>query len=68
MLGVWLRDGSQQPLALFVDLHGHSRKQNVFMYGCSERGSALLQRVFPLLIARESRRAGSAVRERRRGP
>lgn len=24
---------SERPLALFVDLHGHSRRKNVFMYG-----------------------------------
>ena len=34
---------------MFVDLHGHSRKQNVFMYGCApERGGGLLQKVFSL--------------------
>ena len=40
---------ARQPVAMFVDLHGHSRKQNVFMYGCApERGDGLLQKVFPL--------------------
>ena len=40
---------ARQPVAIFVDLHGHSRKQNVFMYGCApERGDGLLQKVFPL--------------------
>ena len=37
---------ARQPVAMFVDLHGHSRKQNVFMYGCApERGDGLLEKV-----------------------
>ena len=24
----------ERPIVLFVDLHGHSRKSNVFCYGC----------------------------------
>ena len=40
-----LRTLAAQPLGMFVDLHGHSRKKNIFMYGCAERGSALLQQV-----------------------
>ena len=31
-----LRLHVRQPIAMFVDLHGHSRKQRVFMYGCDE--------------------------------
>ena len=27
---------SVPPFQLFVDFHGHSRKKNVFMYGCQE--------------------------------
>ena len=27
----------RQPVALYVDIHGHSRKQRVFMYGCDDR-------------------------------
>ena len=27
---------SERPLALFCDLHGHSRRKNIFMYGNSD--------------------------------
>lgn len=27
----------ERGLLMFCDLHGHSRKQNVFMYGCNEK-------------------------------
>lgn len=39
---------------LYVDLHGHSRKQNIFIYGChnQERPNFLLrERVFPRMLA-----------------
>lgn len=61
-----LRLQSRQPIAMYVDLHGHSRKQHVFMYGCADvqRGdkrtasssNCLLQQVFPLLISKEDTR------------
>ena len=40
-------------LLLFCDLHGHSRKRNIFAYGCeSLRGPMRLrERVFPRLLA-----------------
>ena len=60
-----LRLHVRQPVAIYVDLHGHSRKQRVFMYGCEENSSGgsnskrigncngpLLQQVFPLLVSR----------------
>ena len=25
-----------RPIVAYVDLHGHSKKQNVFMYGCQD--------------------------------
>jgi hypothetical protein len=46
---------AQQPIAMYVDLHGHSRKQNVFMYGCSERGLPLLQQCFPYILTLQAR-------------
>jgi hypothetical protein len=44
----------ERGLALYCDLHGHSRKQNVFMYGCDypERPEAC--RVFPLILSKLS--------------
>lgn len=59
-----LRLHVRQPVAIYVDLHGHSRKQRVFMYGCEEGSAAanpkrigncngpLLPQVFPLLVSR----------------
>ena len=35
-----------------VEPHGHSRKQAAFMYGCAEKGSVLLQQIFPLLLSK----------------
>jgi len=44
---------AQEQLLLFCDLHGHSRKRNIFMYGCENtRGPLRLrERVFPRLLA-----------------
>ncbi len=43
---------------LFIDLHGHSRKKNIFMYGCSDKHQSpskrILSRVFPRLLWRVS--------------
>lgn len=38
---------------LYCDLHGHSRKNNVFIYGCENRRvpeKRLLEQVFPLMM------------------
>lgn len=44
---------ASEQLLLFCDLHGHSRKRNIFAYGCeTTRGpSRLRERVFPRLLA-----------------
>ena len=42
---------------LFTDLHGHSRKMNVFMYGCENRKKAsmrLRERIFPRILWKNS--------------
>ncbi|XP_069484883.1 cytosolic carboxypeptidase 3 [Ambystoma mexicanum] len=48
----------EREVLLYCDLHGHSRKQNVFMYGCGIRGSTestrLKERVFPLMLHKNS--------------
>jgi cytosolic carboxypeptidase protein 2/3 len=39
---------------MFIDLHGHSRKQNIFLYGADEKRKGLSRpaaRVFPKVIA-----------------
>ncbi|NWS64532.1 CBPC2 carboxypeptidase, partial [Chunga burmeisteri] len=62
--GVWhLRAMVERVLAerevvLYCDFHGHSRKNNVFMYGCDGgKASArprLHQRVFPLMLSKNA--------------
>ncbi|XP_075458633.1 cytosolic carboxypeptidase 3 isoform X6 [Ascaphus truei] len=47
----------EREILLYCDLHGHSRKQNVFMYGCNDKraraeGIHLPQRIFPLMISK----------------
>ncbi len=42
---------SERELALFCDMHGHSRKKNVFMYGCLDRDAPESTRVFPYILS-----------------
>jgi len=43
---------AQDQLMLFCDLHGHSRKPNIFVYGCEGgRTPRLVERIFPRLLA-----------------
>nr|XP_056702512.1 cytosolic carboxypeptidase 3 [Euleptes europaea] len=47
----------ERSVLLYCDLHGHSRKENVFMYGCEKReqqeeGTILHQRIFPFLMSK----------------
>uniref|UniRef100_A0ABM5GF80 Cytosolic carboxypeptidase 3 isoform X1 n=1 Tax=Pogona vitticeps TaxID=103695 RepID=A0ABM5GF80_9SAUR len=47
----------ERSVLLYCDLHGHSRKENVFMYGCEKReqqeeGASLHQRIFPLIMSK----------------
>lgn len=42
---------------LYCDFHGHNRKNNVFMYGCNNRGDTSLklhERVFPLMLSKNA--------------
>ncbi|NWW50479.1 CBPC2 carboxypeptidase, partial [Pedionomus torquatus] len=60
--GVWHlramveRGLAQREVLLYCDFHGHSRKNNVFMYGCDGGGAGLrlLQRVFPLMLSKNA--------------
>ncbi|KAL7982488.1 hypothetical protein Chor_010086 [Crotalus horridus] len=44
----------ERNVLLYCDLHGHSRKENVFMYGCEKKEqderACLLQRIFPFIM------------------
>nr|XP_045047000.2 cytosolic carboxypeptidase 3 [Desmodus rotundus] len=46
----------KREVILYCDLHGHSRKDNIFMYGCgaSDRCKALhlQQQIFPLMLSK----------------
>ena len=39
-------------LSLFCDFHAHSRKRNIFIYGCASKspGERHRERIFPLYI------------------
>jgi len=42
----------ERGVVMFCDLHGHSRKQNVFMYGCNKKDNPGLCRAFPFLMSK----------------
>ena len=45
----------ERDITLYCDLHGHSRKQNVFIYGCENRFDPLKrlrERVFPAMVSK----------------
>lgn len=42
-------------VVLYCDFHGHSRKQNVFIYGCENKhlpGERLKERIFPAMLSK----------------
>ena len=42
---------SERELFLFCDLHGHSRKKNMFMYGnCNKNETHVKEKIFPFLL------------------
>ena len=45
---------TERTCVLYCDLHGHSRKPNVFMYGCDRKGAPEETRIFPLLLSKIS--------------
>ena len=50
-------------VTVYCDFHGHSRRQNAFIYGCENRRNSsryLTEKVFPFLM---DRMAKSLVRE-----
>jgi hypothetical protein len=52
-------------LILYCDFHGHSRKQNVFLYGCENKhipNKRLKERIFPAMLSKND---PSKVRSRR---
>uniref|UniRef100_W5K071 Cytosolic carboxypeptidase 2 n=1 Tax=Astyanax mexicanus TaxID=7994 RepID=W5K071_ASTMX len=48
---------AEREVVLYCDFHGHSRKNNVFMYGCNDHKDASLQlqeRIFPLMMSKNA--------------
>ncbi|XP_035379785.1 cytosolic carboxypeptidase 2 isoform X2 [Electrophorus electricus] len=48
---------AEREVVLYCDFHGHSRKNNVFMYGCNDRKDASLhlqERIFPLMMSKNA--------------
>ncbi|KAE8296468.1 Cytosolic carboxypeptidase 2 [Larimichthys crocea] len=48
---------AEMDVVLYCDFHGHNRKNNVFMYGCNNRGDASLklhERIFPLMMSKNA--------------
>jgi hypothetical protein len=43
---------AERSMALYCDLHGHSRRKNIFMYGNSELDNPEKSRVFPFLMSK----------------
>jgi hypothetical protein len=44
-------------VVLFCDLHGHSRKHNVFIYGCDSMDDQLTRlrsRIFPYMLSKNA--------------
>ncbi|XP_046856969.1 cytosolic carboxypeptidase 2-like isoform X2 [Xenia sp. Carnegie-2017] len=49
------RLSQEREITLYCDFHGHSRKQNVFFYGCENRANiehGLKERVFPMMMSK----------------
>ncbi|XP_071955490.1 cytosolic carboxypeptidase 2-like isoform X2 [Antedon mediterranea] len=47
----------EREIIMYCDLHGHSRKQNVFIYGCDNKRIAsrrLRERIFPVILGRNA--------------
>ncbi|XP_059959914.1 cytosolic carboxypeptidase 2 [Mesoplodon densirostris] len=46
----------EREVLLYCDFHGHSRKSNIFLYGCnnSDRKFWLHERVFPLMLSKNA--------------
>ena len=43
---------SERKVVLYCDLHGHSRRKNIFMYGNNIKESPHVTRVFPYIMSK----------------
>lgn len=56
---------NEMEVVLYCDFHGHSRKQNVFFYGCENKhlpNEKLKERIFPAMLSKND---PSKVRQRK---
>lgn len=44
--------GKERELMLYCDLHGHSRRKNIFMYGNTIKDTPHATRVFPYIMSK----------------
>lgn len=44
----------EKGVALFCDMHGHSRKQNIFVYGCNVKQQWEQSRILPYILSKIS--------------
>ena len=47
----------ERPVAFYCDFHSHSRKHNIFIYGCEDKEMSelpLIEQVFPLMMHKAS--------------
>ena len=53
----YIRLMEERPVAFYCDFHSHSRKHNVFIYGCEDKDLnefPLIEQVFPLMMHKAS--------------
>ena len=43
---------AERGVAFFCDLHGHSKKKDVFIYGCNDEEDPAKTRIFPLILSK----------------
>ena len=44
-----------RPVKMIIDLHGHSQKKKVFMYGCNDKFHPHKCRLFPYVLSKVSK-------------
>lgn len=57
MLHAFHRISESNDVILYCDLHGHSRKHNIFIYGCDQMDDPLTRlrsRVFPKMLSKNA--------------
>ena len=48
----------EREVLMYCDFHGHSRKKNVFLYGCENKNDKSKQpysRVFPMMLSKNAK-------------